>query len=274
MRLCLHAGRRAVPPPQRASATSGDWLAEVSALSDRAARALEASASRAQAASSRAAEASSRDASSDPRTSLRMRLESAAAAMQAGLVERDAEVRLMLLAALGREHVLLVGPPGTAKSELGRRLSRLCAGPFFERMLTKFSVPEELFGPLSLQALERDEYVRRTEGYLPCAHVAFVDEIFKASSSILNTLLGMLHERAFDNGRGATRVPLVCLVRVSQAGLCSRRDGGLKRALSRRLPSSPPSLDDDRWRLPTSFRRRRSWRPSTTASSCGVAWSR
>ncbi|KDD75996.1 hypothetical protein H632_c403p2 [Helicosporidium sp. ATCC 50920] len=82
-------------------------------------------------------------------------------------------------------------------------------------MLTKFSVPEELFGPLSLQALERDEYVRRTEGYLPCAHVAFVDEIFKASSSILNTLLGMLHERAFDNGRGATRVPLVCLVAAS-----------------------------------------------------------
>jgi MoxR-like ATPase len=118
---------------------------------------------------------------------------------------------LLLLAALCGEHLLLLGPPGTAKSEMvrgadasfaqgqrfvlppctllltlvlarrcaqGRRLSALCAGgaPFFERLLTRFSVPEELFGPLSLRALERDEYERRTEGYLPQASVAFIDE--------------------------------------------------------------------------------------------------
>lgn len=95
---------------------------------------------------------------------LRQRLESAVAAMQQGLVERDTEVRLLLLAALAGEHILYIGPPGTAKSELGRRLSRLCHGSYFERLLTRFSVPEELFGPLSMRALEEDMYVRQTQG--------------------------------------------------------------------------------------------------------------
>lgn len=83
--------------------------------------------------------------------------------LQRGLVERDTEVRLMLLAALAQEHILLIGPPGTAKSELGRRLAKLYDGTFFERLLTRFSVPEELFGPLSMKALEQDEYKRQTE---------------------------------------------------------------------------------------------------------------
>lgn len=95
---------------------------------------------------------------------LRGRLEAAVQAMQAGLVERDTEVRLLLLAALAGEHILYIGPPGTAKSELGRRLSRLCRGTYFERLLTRFSVPEELFGPLSMRALEEDKYVRQTRG--------------------------------------------------------------------------------------------------------------
>jgi len=146
---------------------------------------------------------------------MRERLESAIAAMAEGLVERDTEVRLLLLAALSREHVLYIGPPGTAKSELGRRLSRLCHGQYFERLLTRFSVPEELFGPLSMKALEDDKYVRQTAGYLPEASVAFVDEIFKANSAILNTLLTILNERLFDNGADRVRVPLLCLVAAS-----------------------------------------------------------
>eukprot|EP00891_Asterochloris_glomerata_P000565 jgi/Astpho2/565/gw1.00013.152.1_t len=142
--------------------------------------------------------------------------------MQSGLVERDTEVRLLLLAALAGEHVLYVGPPGTAKSELGRRLTRLCKGTFFERLLTRFSVPEELFGPLSMRALEEDQYVRQatccclqTEGYLPQANVAFIDEVFKANSAILNTLLTVLNERLFDNGAVRETVPLLCLVGAS-----------------------------------------------------------
>ncbi|KAL0022317.1 hypothetical protein WJX79_009955 [Trebouxia sp. C0005] len=146
---------------------------------------------------------------------LRARLNRAIEVMQEGLIERDTEVRLLLLAALSQEHVLYIGPPGTAKSELGRRLSRLSAGTFFERLLTRFSVPEELFGPLSMRALEDDRYVRQTEGYLPKANVAFVDEIFKANSAILNTLLTVLNERLFDNGTDREQVPLLCLVGAS-----------------------------------------------------------
>eukprot|EP00889_Picochlorum_renovo_P000748 jgi/Picre1/27778/NNA_000742.t1 len=109
----------------------------------------------------------------------------------------------------------LVGPPGTAKSELSRRLSSLTGGVYFERLLTRFSVPEELFGPLSIKGLEQDEYTRKTDGYLPTAEVAFIDEIFKANSAILNALLTLLNERLFDNGAERLSVPLLCLVGAS-----------------------------------------------------------
>ncbi|MBS3997387.1 MAG: AAA family ATPase [Hydrogenophaga sp.] len=138
------------------------------------------------------------------------------AELERGLLQRDMAARALLLAALAGEHVLLLGPPGTAKSELARRLQRLLPGArYFERLLTRFTVPEELFGPLSLRALEDDRYERLTEGYLPSAEVAFLDEVFKANSAILNTLLGLLHERQFDNGSQRLPVPLLCLVGAS-----------------------------------------------------------
>ena len=132
-----------------------------------------------------------------------------------GLLEREVEVKLLLLAALTGEHLLLLGPPGTAKSELARRLSKVCHGRYFERLLTRFSVPEELFGPLSMKGLEEDRYQRQVHGYLPTAQVAFVDEIFKANSAILNALLTLLNERLFDNGAERMEVPLLCLVGAS-----------------------------------------------------------
>ncbi|KAL4425569.1 hypothetical protein ABPG75_009585 [Micractinium tetrahymenae] len=135
--------------------------------------------------------------------------------LQSGLLERETEVRLLLLAALCGEHLLLLGPPGTAKSELSRRLSKLTGGRYFERLLTRFSVPEELFGPLSMRGLENDQYVRQIDGYLPTAEVAFIDEIFKANSAILNALLTLLNERLFDNGNERIEVPLTCLVGAS-----------------------------------------------------------
>ncbi len=138
------------------------------------------------------------------------------AGLREALLEREEVVDGALAAMIARHHVLLLGPPGTAKSLLARRLCEgIAGGRFFSRLLTRFSTPEELFGPLDLAALEDGRYERRVDGYLPTGHVAFLDEIFKASSAILNALLTVLNERTFDNGTGATEVPLVCLIGAS-----------------------------------------------------------
>lgn len=137
-----------------------------------------------------------------------------------GLVGRGEALRAALLALVAGENALLIGPPGTAKSLLARRLSEVIAPEgdqpaYFEYLLTKFSTPEELFGPLSLSALKQDRFQRNTQGYLPTVQVAFLDEIFKASSSILNSLLTILNERKFHNGTEAMQVPLQSLVAAS-----------------------------------------------------------
>ncbi len=147
---------------------------------------------------------------------MRDRLSLLLQALEHGLLERETPVRLALLAALAGEHVLLIGPPGTAKSALARRLHRAFANTrYFERLLTRFSTPEELFGPLSLKALEDDRYERLTDGFLPTAGIAFLDEVFKANSAILNALLTLLNEREFDNGTQRLRTPLVSVVAAS-----------------------------------------------------------
>src|SRR5262245_66567498 len=133
--------------------------------------------------------------------------------LSAALIERDEEVDLVLTALVANEHVLLVGPPGTAKSLLLDSLTRWLEGRRFAILLTKFTTVEEVFGPVSLKGLKEDRFVRVTAGRLPEADLAFLDEVFKASSAILNTLLKVLNERLFDPGDGAAgKVPLrVCV---------------------------------------------------------------
>lgn len=132
------------------------------------------------------------------------------------LVERDVEVRMVLLAALAGEHALLIGPPGTAKSMIAKRLQlALKDAGYFERLLTRFTVPEEVFGPYSIPGLEQGRYERLTESYMPTASVAFLDEIFKANSAILNSLLTVLNERKFDNGTQRQTVPLISAIGAS-----------------------------------------------------------
>lgn len=136
--------------------------------------------------------------------------------LAAALIERDDEIDLVLTALVASEHVLFVGPPGCGKSLLLDSLLAWTGGNKFSILLNKFSVPEELFGPVSISGLKEDRYVRVTDGRLPEADFAFVDEIFKASSAILNTLLKLLNERTFDAGDGkARKVPLKLCVAAS-----------------------------------------------------------
>lgn len=131
-------------------------------------------------------------------------------------LEREEVAEGILLALVARQHVLLLGPPGTAKSAMIEFAARQVDGAtYFRWLLTKFTTPEELFGPVSLQALQSDSYRRRTTGKLPEAHLAFVDEIFKANSAILNTLLTLMNERLFLNDGEPIHVPLISMFAAS-----------------------------------------------------------
>jgi MoxR-like ATPase len=136
--------------------------------------------------------------------------------MASNLIERDDEIDLVLTALVAKEHVLLVGPPGSAKSLLLDALLAWAGGVKFAVLLTKYTVPEEVVGPVSLTGLKSDQFLRITRGKLPEADFAFLDEVFKASSAILNTLLRLLNERTFDAGDGVVKkVPLKLCVGAS-----------------------------------------------------------
>jgi MoxR-like ATPase len=126
-------------------------------------------------------------------------------------LDKEELIRLLLVALIAGEHMLIVGPPGTAKSALVRQLSRLVDARYFEYLLTRFSEPSELFGPVDIQAFREGVYVRRTGSMLPEAELVFLDEIFKSNSAILNSLLGVLNERRFFTGSTTIKVPLSSL---------------------------------------------------------------
>ncbi|MDW0113699.1 AAA family ATPase [Sporosarcina saromensis] len=144
------------------------------------------------------------------------KLEEIKQSLNAKFYEREHEVEGILLALLARQHLLMIGPAGTAKSALSTELAKIIDGTnYFQWLLTPFSTPEEVFGPLSLKELEVGVYKRNTRNKMPEADLVFLDEIFKANSAILNSLLTLINERLFYNGDAPVETPLISVIGAS-----------------------------------------------------------
>lgn len=162
--------------------------------------------------------------------------------MGAQFLDKQEIIRLMVVSAIAGEHMVIVGPPGTAKSAMIDMFARLIDAKYFEYLLTRFTEPNELFGPVDISAFREGRYTRRIENMLPTAEVVFLDEIFKSNSAILNSLLHLINERKFQNGPEVLPVPLISLYAASNEvpnddNLAAMFDRFLIRVLSDNLDS-------------------------------------
>jgi len=187
-----------------------------------------------------------RDTLASEAGALRERIDRFRRALGRFFVAKQHLIDLMTVAAVAQEPLLLVGPPGTAKSDLIVKFKDALGVAdqlYFEYMLTRFTEPSEVFGPIDVGELRRGRYLRRVRGKLPTARVVFLDEIFKANSAILNALLTVINERKFyQDGR-----PVPVALRVLFAATNEIPEHGELAALKDRfcLKAACRSVQDD-----------------------------
>jgi MoxR-like ATPase len=143
------------------------------------------------------------------------RLRNVAQTLEHRFLGKDEIIRLLMIAVVAGEHCVLLGPPGTAKSALIRSLAELMQARYFEYLLTRFTEPNEIFGPVDINAFREGVYRRNTAGMLPEAEIVFLDEVFKSNSAILNALLTLLNERKVTSGGTVLKCPLVSVFAAS-----------------------------------------------------------
>lgn len=147
---------------------------------------------------------------------LRSKIDSLIKSVNDGLFDKEDIVKISVLAVLAGQNIFLYGPPGTAKSMVSRKIAKMFKeSNYFEHLLHRFCTPEELFGPISLIDLKNDIYNRKLEGYLADADFAFLDEIWKSSPAVLNTLLTLINEHKYHNGNTIIDTPMKSLISAS-----------------------------------------------------------